>query len=291
MKKNNENLSDFENFVLWNKGTEKPFSGEYNNNFEKGIYVCKNCEIPLYSSSSKFESSCGWPSFDDEIPSAVLRTKDADGFRTEITCAYCGAHLGHVFEGEGYTEKNIRHCVNSVSMKFIPENHKPKINRAIFAAGCFWGVEYLFKKLNGVVDTKVGYIGGKSKNPTYEEVCYKNTGHAEAIEIIYNTSKISYDDLVRYFFEIHDFSQLNRQGPDIGDQYRSEIFYTDEEQKQIAEKIMHQLKDNNFKVQTKLSEANEFWIAENYHQNYYENTGSQPYCHYKRDIFKKDFFI
>lgn len=115
-------LTAQEEFVIVHKGTEAPFSGKYNDFFKKGTYVCRRCETPLYRSEDKFKSHCGWPSFDDEFSGAVERSLDADGQRIEITCAACGAHLGHVFEGEGYTEKNTRHCVNSLSMKFIPED-------------------------------------------------------------------------------------------------------------------------------------------------------------------------
>lgn len=280
----NSNLNEFERFVLFDKGTEPPFSGEYENHFERGIYVCKNCGIPLYSSSDKFHSGCGWPAFDDEIPGAIKKQIDRDGIRTEIVCAYCGAHLGHVFYGEKFTQKNVRHCVNSVSLKFLPEGQKPPIDRMFFAGGCFWGVEHLFKQLEGVIDTRVGYMGGHLKNPTYEQVCTGLTGHYETVEVIFDPQKIDEERLVRYFFEIHDFTQENGQGPDIGEQYKSVIFYTNEKQKVVAEEIINMLK-KKYKVATQIKKASDFWLAEDYHQDYYEKTGKVPYCHYRREIF------
>lgn len=283
--KNMKQLSDFERYVILEKGTEKPFSGKYNNHKEKGIYICKQCQAPLYYSESKFDAGCGWPAFDDEIAGAIKKQPDADGRRTEIICNHCLAHLGHVFYNEGFTDKNTRHCVNSVSMEFLSKYNDLKIEAGIFASGCFWGTQHFFNRASGVIATEVGYIGGHVKNPTYEDVCTSETGHAEAVRVLFDNEKISFDDLVKLFFETHNFSQKNGQGPDIGEQYRSEIFYSFEEQKKIAEKYISFLKEKKHEVATKITAATAFYKAENYHQNYYNKTGGIPYCHAYKKIF------
>ena len=161
-------LTPDEERVIVHKGTESPFTGKYEKFSEEGTYICKRCGNPLYRSSDKFDAHCGWPAFDDEISGAVKRLPDADGSRTEIECAKCGAHLGHIFSGEGFTSKNNRHCVNSISMEFIPAKKEAKTDTAIFAGGCFWGVEYYMQKSKGVKSVVSGYIGGHKDHPTYQ---------------------------------------------------------------------------------------------------------------------------
>lgn len=291
----NNKLTPEEEYVIVYKGTEAPFSGKYLNNKEPGIYVCKRCGAPLYRSSDKFDGHCGWPSFDDEIPGAVKRVPDPDGYRTEIICANSSAHLGHVFTGEGLTEKNIRHCVNSISLVFVPAakidandpndpNSKPS-TKAYFAGGCFWGVDYWLKSAPGVISVTAGYMGGTTKNPTYKQVCTGTTGHAETVEVVFDPNKTNYEDLAKLFFEIHDPTQRNRQGPDIGYQYRSAIFYVDQQQKQVAEHLIEILKKKGLKVVTSVEPAKEFWPAEDYHQDYYGKTGGTPYCHFRTKRF------
>jgi peptide methionine sulfoxide reductase msrA/msrB len=278
---NYNKLTPEEEYVIIKKGTEMPGTGKYLDNKETGTYTCKQCDAPLYRSEDKFDSHCGWPSFDDEIEGAVIRIPDRDGMRTEIECARCGAHLGHVFLGEGFTDKNTRHCVNSISMNFVPaqQNVQVKTDSAIYAGGCFWGVEYYMQQKKGVISVTSGYIGGHTDHPTYKEVCNNNTGHAEAVKVVFNPSLVNYEELTRLFFEIHDPTQVNGQGPDIGNQYRSEIFYLDENQKKVAENLIQILKNKGYKVATKVTKATTFWPAEDYHQDYYEHKGTLPYCH------------
>lgn len=280
-------LTPEEEQVILRKGTERPFTGEYYDFKGNGYYACKRCDAKLYESDDKFDSGCGWPSFDDEVKGAVTRVPDKDGMRTEIICANCGAHLGHVFLGEGFTEKNTRHCVNSISLKFIPYGKMTETNTdtAYFAGGCFWGVEYLMMNEPGVVKTTVGYIGGNKENPTYKEVCSGTTGHAEALEIVFDPAKVTYEKLAKLFFEIHDFTQVDRQGPDVGEQYRSGVFYVNDEQKKTAQNVIKILSDKGYNVATEVTKANRFWRAEDYHQDYYNVTGKKPYCHVYRKIF------
>lgn len=271
-------LTDEEKRIILEKGTERPFSGKYWNQFEPGTYCCRQCGSRLYLSESKFRSSCGWPSFDQEVPGAVKRQLDADGVRTEIVCAACSGHLGHVFEGEDLTPKNVRHCVNSVSLVFHPA--RPAANKeAVFAGGCFWGVEHYFNLAEGVAGTTVGYTGGDVANPTYEQVCTGRTGHAEAVRVTYDPKRISYERLVRLFFEIHDPTQLDRQGADVGTQYRSAVFYFDEHQEQTVRKLIAKLKAKGYQVVTKVLPASQFYPAEEHHQDYFAKHPKRPLCH------------
>lgn len=283
-KMNLNKLTAQEAAVIKYKGTERPFTGEYVDNKQAGTYICRQCDAPLYNSEDKFESNCGWPSFDDEIKGAVTHLPDADGRRTEIICANCGGHLGHVFAGEGFTAKDTRHCVNSISMKFIAKN-TTKMEKAYFASGCFWGTEYHFMKAKGVTETTVGYMGGRTQSPTYKEVCTGNSGHVEVAEVLYDPTQTSFEELLQLYYETHDFEQVGGQGPDIGEQYQSVVFYLNDSQKQMVEKYIAILKAKGYKPATQLKPAPEFWAAEDYHQEYYDQKNGTPYCHIYRKIF------
>ena len=273
-------LTPEESRVIVNKGTEAPFTGKYVKQMAAGVYTCRRCGAALYRSQDKFLSECGWPAFDDEIPGAVRRQPDADGERTEILCASCGGHLGHVFKGERLTPRNVRHCVNSMSMDFVAEKDLDRhFMRAIFAGGCFWGVEYYLQQAHGVIQAVSGYTGGTVEHPTYRQVCEGNTGHVEAVEVMYDPKRTDYETLARLFFEIHDPTQKDGQGPDLGLQYRSVVFYRDEQQKAAAEKLIELLREKGYGVVTRLEPAARFWPAEPYHQDYYFVKGKTPYCH------------
>jgi peptide methionine sulfoxide reductase msrA/msrB len=277
---NYNKLNEEETQVIIHKGTQRPFVGKYYNHKEDGTYTCKQCDTPLYKSSSKFDSGCGWPSFDEEIQGSVKRVLDADGRRVEIVCAKCGGHLGHVFEGEQFTPKNTRHCVNSISLNFKP-NTNSDYKKGYFAGGCFWGVEYHFEHLDGVVSAVSGYMGGDERRIKYEDICTGTTGHYEVVEVTYNPKIVDYETLTKLFFEIHNPEQSNGQGPDIGTQYLSAIFYENDEEKLIVEKLINQLKSKGYNIATKLISSDNipFFKAEEYHQDYYQRKNQQPYCH------------
>ena len=257
-----------EKHILKDKGTEAPFTGEYNEHFEAGIFICRACDNPLYESNTKFNSGCGWPSFDDEIEGAITHYEDLSSgrVRTEICCKKCDGHLGHVFVGEQITAKDTRHCVNSLSIRFKPYS---KLQRATFGAGCFWSVEKLFKATEGVYLTSVGYMGGDTDNPTYKEVCTGTTNHVEVVDLYFNAEKVSYSTLLNLFWANHNPTTLNRQGFDNGTQYRSIVFYHNEQQLiEVKQAIKEQQENWENEIVTQVIDSSTFYRAEEYHQNY-----------------------
>ncbi len=285
-------LTEAEKRIILQKGTEYPNTGEYNKHYEDGTYICRQCNQQLYKSSSKFNSNCGWPSFDDELDGAVNRILDSDGRRTEIVCSNCKGHLGHVKIGENFTAKNTRHCVNSISMTFVPKEQSipeiitskeiTELDTITFGAGCFWCVEVLFQKLKGVSHVESGYAGGKIKNPTYKMVCQGNTGSVEVAQLVYDPKIISTETLIDIFFHVHDPTTLNRQGNDVGEQYRSVIFYHSSQQKEIAKNVLKRIDSSklwNEPIVTTIESIYNYSSAEDYHQNYYNNNSStNGYC-------------
>lgn len=280
-------LTDIERYVMEQKGTERPFTGEYYDFFEEGTYVCKRCGTALYRSKDKFRSGCGWPSFDDEIKGAVRRLLDADGRRTEIQCAKCGAHLGHVFIGEGFTPKDTRHCVNSVSLKFVPLKKKySNMKEIYFAGGCFWGTEHYFKQLRGVVDTQVGYANGNTDNPTYREVCTDKTGFAETVRVVYDPDVITLEFLTEMYFRAIDPTSVDQQGPDIGSQYRTGIYYKDDADKVEIGKVYDSMRQKlGSRMAVEFLPLKNFYYAEEYHQDYLDKNPA-GYCHLPSSLFR-----
>lgn len=287
-----KNLTEEQFRVTQRAGTEPAFCGNLLDNKKEGVYCCVVCGLPLFSSLTKFDSGTGWPSFFAPFdPEHVAAHEDRSHgmVRTEIGCARCGAHLGHVFE-DGPRPTGLRHCLNSASLKFYesgearPAESMPvETETAYFAGGCFWGIEHYFQKGPGVISAESGYMQGRVKDPTYKQVCSDDTGHAEAVKVVFDPKRISYRRLLEAFFVMHDPTQLNRQGPDAGEQYRSGIFYVNEEQKREAEAYVSQLAESgrygSRKIVTEIEAAETFWPAEEYHQDYIEKTGRA--CHVK----------
>jgi|OM-RGC.v1.005235365 peptide methionine sulfoxide reductase msrA/msrB len=270
-------------YVLRKEGTEKPFTGKFLLHKEEGVYSCAGCGNPLFTDEMKFDSHCGWPSFDKEISGGKIITKDDYSLgvkRTEIECAKCGGHLGHLFD-DGPTETGLRYCVNSLSLDFIKEEDVNKVDTITLGGGCFWCLEGVYELIDGVVEVKSGYSGGKTKNPTYKEVCTGTTGHAEVVQVIYQPSIISLEEILQVFFTAHDPTTLNRQGADIGTQYRSVIFFHNEKQKKTINKMVKILKEKevfDLPIVTQVNPIADFYTAEGYHQDYYELNKTEPYC-------------
>ena len=272
--------------IICDKGTEPPNTGAYHSVELNGSYLCRRCGLTLFRAGSQFNSNCGWPAFDQSISSVVTEIPDSDGIRMEIQCHRCGGHLGHVFTGEFFTSKNKRYCVNSLSMDFVADEAVIDTEEAILAGGCFWGVDYHMRRIHGVLNVEVGYTGGRQDAPTYYEVCHGNTGHYEAVRVIYDVAKTDYRTVLKRFFEIHDPTQQGGQGPDIGGQYQSRVFCYDRKQQDITEELILELIDNGYQIATKIMPVLPFWPAEETHQNYYSKHNQLPYCHQPVQRFK-----
>ncbi|MGV8162484.1 MAG: bifunctional methionine sulfoxide reductase B/A protein [Candidatus Nanoarchaeia archaeon] len=290
--KNTNNLTEY---VTKQCGTEPPFDNQYWDEHRAGIYVDVNSGEPLFSSTDKFDSGTGWPSFTKPLGNTSINKKEDDSLGTKrIEVSTNESHLGHVFD-DGPNGQD-RYCINSAALKFIPyeeleiegygeyENLFP-YEKALFAAGCFWGVEKLLEEIPGVISATSGYTGGTVENPTYEKVTTGKTGHAEAVLVVFDPGKILYRELLDYFWRLHDPTQENRQGPDIGTQYRSAIFYYTNEQRIIAEESKKEFDDKKIfdkPAVTKIVQASAFYPAEEYHQNFYDKNPGYT-CHALRD--------
>jgi peptide methionine sulfoxide reductase msrA/msrB len=278
--------------ITRSQGTEAAFCGNLLDNHKDGIYICVGCNLPLFASNAKFDSGTGWPSFFQPVSPANVLGKPDNSLgmvRTEIECARCGAHLGHVFE-DGPPPTGLRFCLNSEALKFVDADKlktvaeqippQPKRAEAVFAGGCFWCVEAVFEQIKGVSDVISGYAGGAANTANYETVSTGSTGHAESVKIVYDPDKVSYEQLLRIHFATHDPTSLNRQGNDIGTQYRSAIFYANDEQKQIAQAFIEDMKAAKAfakPIVTTLEPLKGFYPAEAYHQDFVCRNPNQPY--------------
>jgi peptide methionine sulfoxide reductase msrA/msrB len=286
-KKLNE-LTQEEQRVIINKWTERAWTWDLLEEKRVGTFLCKQCDSPLYYSEMKFDSGCGWPSFDDAIDWQVKETADADGSRTEITCMTCGGHLGHVFKWERLTPQNTRHCVNSISMKFVPEkvmvSGTDNKHIATFGGWCYRCVEAVMQRLEWVLEVQSWFMWGTVDDPTYDDIQYSETWHVEVVQVTFDSSIISYQTLLNVFFTTHDPTTLNRQWNDVGTQYASVIFTHTPEQKTQAQTMITSMNQREVfapdRVVTQVRDAKEFRKWPDYHQDYYDQNTSASYCQF-----------
>jgi peptide methionine sulfoxide reductase msrA/msrB len=281
-----ERLTDKQFEILRQKGTEKAFTGKYWDHKAEGTYDCAGCGLPLFSSETKYKSGTGWPSYYEPIEDDNVAEKPDHSLwttRTEVLCARCGGHLGHVFE-DGPEPTGLRYCINSAALKFRKQGEPQqdlvqKQETITFGAGCFWCTDAVFDGMKGVKSVTVGYMGGETENPSYREVVSGDTGHIEVAQIQYDPNEVSLDRLLDVLWRIHDPTSRDRQGADVGSQYRSVVFYHTPGQKEVVEQSIAELQKGLSKpVVTEVRAAEEYYLAEEYHQDYFEKNPNQAYC-------------